>query len=41
MLQGYVLLGMCENNRYPGKNVFYFKKSDKLERSIKTYFGKA
>ena len=41
MLQGYVLIGMGENNKYPGKNVFYFKETDNLKRSIKTYFGKA
>jgi hypothetical protein len=41
MLQGYVLMGMGENKKYQGKNVFYFVESDKLKHSIKTYFGKA
>jgi hypothetical protein len=41
MFQGYVLLGMDKNNRYPEKNVFYFKESDCIKRSIQTYFGKA
>ena len=39
MLQGYRLMGMEENERYKGKNVFYFMESEKIRKSIQIYFG--
>lgn len=41
MLQGFVLMGIAPNEKYIGKNVFYFNDSAKIKRSIQTYFGKA
>lgn len=39
MLQGYRLMGMEENQKYKGKNVFYFMESEKIRKSIQIYFG--
>ena len=39
MLNGYRLMGMEENQRYKGKNVFYFMDSDRIRKSIQIYFG--
>lgn len=39
MLQGYRLMGMEENEKYKGKNVFYFMESEKIRKSIQIYFG--
>lgn len=39
MLQGYRLMGVEENSRYQGKNVFYFMESEKIRKCIQSYFG--
>lgn len=39
MLQGYRLMGVEENQKYKGKNVFYFMESEKIRKSIQIYFG--
>ncbi|MGB4660183.1 MAG: DUF5659 domain-containing protein [Mobilitalea sp.] len=39
MMQGFVLMGMDENKKYVGKNVFYFKDSESIKRSVQVYFG--
>ena len=39
MLNGYRLMGMEENQKYKGKNVFYFMESEKIRKSIQIYFG--
>ena len=39
MLNGYRLMGMEENQKYKGKNVFYFMDSDRIRKSIQIYFG--
>ncbi len=39
MLNGYRLMGMEENEKYKGKNVFYFMESEKIRKSIQIYFG--
>lgn len=36
---GFRLMGMEENTKYKGKNVFYFMESEKLRKSIQIYFG--
>lgn len=39
MLNGYRLMGMEENQKYKGKNVFYFMDSEKIRKCVQTYFG--
>lgn len=39
MMSGYRLMGVKENERYNGKNVFYFMESKNIRKSIQTYFG--
>ena len=39
MLNGYRLMGVEENQKYKGKNVFYFMDSEKIRKCIQTYFG--
>ena len=39
MMSGYRLMGMEENKKYKGKNVFYFMESQKIRESIQVYFG--
>lgn len=39
MMSGYRLMGMEENKKYQGKNVFYFMESQKIRESIQIYFG--
>lgn len=39
MMSGFRLMGLEENEQYKGKNVFYFMESDKLRKSIQSYFG--
>ena len=39
MMQGFVLMGMAENEKYKNKNVFYFMESDKIRHCIQMYFG--
>lgn len=34
MLKGFVLQGMDKNKNNPKKNIFYFKDSDELKRSL-------
>lgn len=41
MMSGYRLMGLEENQKYKGKNVFYFMDSDKIHKSIQVYFGNA
>ena len=41
MLNGYVLMGMSENTKYKGRNVFYFVNSVQLDQSIQEYLNKA
>lgn len=37
MMRGFVLQGMAENRKYPGRNVFLFKKSDELLQAVEDY----
>ncbi|MGG1600963.1 DUF5659 domain-containing protein [Paenibacillus naphthalenovorans] len=37
MMRGFVLKGMGENDRYPGRNVFFFKNSPELVQAIESY----
>ncbi len=37
MLNGFVLMDTRENERYPGKKVFYFKNSENLQQTIEVY----
>ncbi len=37
MYQGFVLMDLRENERCPGRKVFYFKKSDSLEKEMEKY----
>lgn len=37
MDEGFKLLGSAENFKLPGKQVFFFKKTDSLLRTIKRY----
>lgn len=39
MMSGYRLMGVDENERCKGKNVFYFMESENIRKSIQTYFG--
>ena len=39
MMSGYRLMGIEENKKYKGKNVFYFMESEKIRESIQIYFG--
>lgn len=39
MMSGYRLMGIEENKKYKGKNVFYFMESKKIRESIQIYFG--
>lgn len=39
MMSGYRLMGIEENKKYKGKNVFYFMESQKIRESIQIYFG--
>lgn len=39
MMSGYRLMGMEENTKYKGKNVFYFMESANIRKSIQAYFG--
>ena len=32
-------MGIEENKKLPGKNVFYFMETEKIHQSIKAYFG--
>ena len=41
MMSGYRLMGVEENERYKGKNVFYFMESKNIRKSIQTYFDNA
>ncbi|WP_408606830.1 DUF5659 domain-containing protein [Blautia pseudococcoides] len=41
IMSGYRLMGLEENQKYKGKNVFYFMDSDKIHKSIQVYFGNA
>jgi|GEM_PF-4052105 len=40
MLNGFKLMGMEDNKKYIGKNIFYFMETDKLHKSINSYFGR-
>lgn len=39
MMSGYRLMGIEENTKYKGKNVFYFMESVNIRKSIQAYFG--
>lgn len=39
MLCGFRLMGVEENEKRKGKNVFYFMESEQLHKCIQTYFG--
>lgn len=39
MLCGFRLMGVEENEKHKGKNVFYFMESEQLHKCIQTYFG--
>ena len=39
MMSGYRLMGVEENEKYKGKNVFYFMESKNIRSSIQDYFG--
>ncbi|KKO54500.1 DUF5659 domain-containing protein [Paenibacillus sp. DMB20] len=34
MMRGFVLKGIGENHRYPGRNVFFFKNTPELQEAI-------
>ncbi len=36
MMSGYRLMGIEENKKYKGKNVFYFMESEKFVRAFKS-----
>lgn len=39
MMSGYRLMGVEENKKYKGKNVFYFMESTNIRKSMQAYFG--
>ncbi len=39
MMSGFRLMGVEENQKHKGKNVFYFMESSSLKQSIQAYFG--
>ena len=40
MMQGFILKKMERNEKCPDKNVFIFRKSENLEKTIKQYLSK-
>lgn len=40
MFKGFKLLGLGDNYKLQGKNVFFFTRSNELNKAINEYFGK-
>lgn len=37
MYKGFVLMDIAENTKYKGKKVFYFKRTEELEKTMQEY----
>lgn len=37
MMRGFVLKGMGDNHRHPGRNVFFFNKTHQLQEAIEEF----
>ena len=41
MMRGYVLKDITPNEKYEGKNVFFFCDSPSIKKTMQSYFGNA